>query len=107
VNPQQADQLKRMQVVFANEATNISSKANSIKITLMQCETLNKEIFKFPQKQVIRKFLGNYLKDFEAASKGSTMLSNEGKKEDSTFLLKVVWGCILAIQPEGKIDLRK
>ena len=40
-------------------------KANSIKVTLMQCETLSKEVFKFPQKSVVRKFLGEYLKAYE------------------------------------------
>ena len=64
-SPNEAQSINKLQVVFRNEAKTVSMKANSIKVTLMQCETLSKEVFKFPQKPVVRKFLGEYLKAYE------------------------------------------
>lgn len=66
----------------------------------MQCETLSKDVFRFPQRQVIRKFLGEYLQNYEAGSKEVTALNGEGNKEDTLFLLRVVWGCILALEDD-------
>jgi hypothetical protein len=88
---------KKLQVVFRNEAQTVSGKANSIKVTLMQCETLSKEVFKFPQRQAVRKFLGEYVVGYEAGSKDSTALSAEGSREETLFLLRVVWGCVVAL----------
>lgn len=96
-NPSEAQTVNKLQVVFRNEATAVSAKANSIKVTLMQCETLSKEVFRFPQRPVLRKFLGEYLQRYEAGSKGSTGLGGEGSREEALFLLRVVWGCILAL----------
>lgn len=57
-SPHEAQSINKLQVVFKNEAKSVSVKANSIKITLMQCETLPKDVFKFPQTQIVRKYLG-------------------------------------------------
>lgn len=68
-------------MVFRNEAQSVCGKANSIKVTLMQCETLSKEVFKYPHRPVIRKFLGEYVQGYEAGSKDSTSLSADGNRE--------------------------
>lgn len=47
----------------------------------MQCETLSKEIFKYPHRPVIRKFLGEYVQGYEAGSKDSTSLTTDGNRE--------------------------
>jgi hypothetical protein len=36
-NPNEAQAVNKLQVVFRNEAKTVSAKANSIKVTLMQC----------------------------------------------------------------------
>jgi hypothetical protein len=96
-NPPEAQATNKLQVVFRNEAQIVSGKANSIKVALMQCETLSKEVFKFPQRQALRKFLGEYVTAYEAGSKDSTCLSNDGDREETLFLLRVVWGCMVAL----------
>ena len=96
-NPPEAQATNKLQVVFRNEAQIVSGKANSIKVALMQCETLSKEVFKFPQRQALRKFLGEYVQAYEAGSKDSTSLSNDGNREETLFLLRVVWGCLVAL----------
>ncbi len=58
----------------------------------MQCPTLNKDVFKFPSKPILRKYLKNYITQYELSSKGITTLSGDGNKDDTAFLLKIIWG---------------
>lgn len=99
-NPTEAQAVNKLQVVFRNEAAAVSAKANSIKVTLMQCETLSKEVFRFPQRPVLRKFLGEYIQRYEVGSKGATVLGTDGNREEALFLLRVVWGCVLALDDD-------
>lgn len=69
----------------------------------MQCPTLTKEVFKFPHKPVLRKYLKEYIDNYEINSKGVTGLTTEGNKDETTFLLRVVWGIAqAAIDEHGK-----
>lgn len=90
-NVTEANTLNRLQVVFKNESASVTAKANSIKVSLMQFEGLNKEIFKFPSRQVTRKFLKEYIVNYENQSKNSSVLSHEGNREDTLLLLRIVW----------------
>lgn len=36
-NPNEAHEINKVQIVFKNEAKSITTKSNSIKVTLMQC----------------------------------------------------------------------
>lgn len=91
-NEDLANAVHKLQVVFKNEAVSLTAKTNSIKVTLMQCPTITKDVFKFPAKPTLRKHLKEFIDKYEAASKGVTMLSPDGNREDTLFLLKVVWG---------------
>ena len=78
-------------MVFTNEAKALTAKTNSIKVSLMQCPTLPREVFKFPAKPVLRKYLKQYVDSFELHSPGVTMLNGDGSRDDTAFLLRVVW----------------
>jgi hypothetical protein len=98
-NETEAKALHKLQVVFNNEATALTARTNSIKVSLMQCPTLNREVFKFPAKGVLRRHLKEYVEKFEGSSKGASQLNGEGEREDTAFLLRVVWS---VAQVEGK-----
>jgi hypothetical protein len=68
-NPCEAETLNKLQVVFRNELGAVRGRANSIKVTLMQCETMSKEVFRFPGRAVLRKYLGEYLGQYEGQSR--------------------------------------
>lgn len=58
----------------------------------MQSPSLSKEVFKFPSRPVLRKHLKQYIDQCELHSAGVTGLKSEGSREDTLFLLRVVWG---------------
>ena len=59
----------------------MTARANSIKVTLMQCESLSQEVFKFPARSIVRKYLGEYLSQYENESKGTTKLNGDGSRD--------------------------
>lgn len=99
-NEAEAKSLHKLQVVFKNEANALTSKANSIKVSLLQCPSIDKEVFRFPSKPVLRKYLKEYVRLFEETSKGVTSLDGEGSREETAFLLRVVWSISQVEQPK-------
>ena len=53
--------------------------------------SINKEVFKFPAKPPLRKYLKEYIDGFEFKSKGVAELSADGNRDDTAFLLRVCW----------------
>ena len=60
-NEAEAKALHKLQVVFRNEVKALTVKTNSIKVSLMQVPSISKEVFKFPQKPILRKHLKEYV----------------------------------------------
>ena len=101
-NPTEQATINRLLVVFGNEAESVKTRANSIKVALMQGDVISKEVFKFPQRPVLRKFLRQYVEHYEEGSPGVTALTHDGNPVEVVFLLRVVWGCLLALPEEDR-----
>ena len=70
--------INRLKVVFGNEAETVKARVNAIKVALMQGEVVSKEVFKFPHKATLRKFLKEYITRYEEHSVDSTALNHNG-----------------------------
>ena len=54
-----------MVVVFRNEAQTLTTKINSIKVTLMGSENFKPSILKYPEQSVVTKEIKKFIENFE------------------------------------------